>query len=1017
MKNLKLLILGIFAAGMFLTMAQPASATEYDIRGGGIFTINGAKFEQFTTEGSTGTGTFKPFLQVNQLGGHPKSPVYGFCTDLALGYTVAFYATEPTYAPTLAELPKVEVGGIDYIEFVCDNNQARNAESRQLTFDELKIYQTNNNLINYSTLSGLTPIRDLDSAGDNDILFDAQFGSGSGSGDMKILIPLSLFSMSYDYVIAWVSFGGYNPDPGNDSTAVESAHPNDDGFEEFGYLIYPTEPDTMVTIVTSAAPENIIYEDTTVDLTVTEINTGTAPLYNVSVTVDNGVGTLTATTATESGTDNDILDVGETWSWTVTGVIVNAQTTFTVTGYGETEPSGGDAITYPDYPNEQASITVYTIDPYTVINISSSATTVQTGDTVDLTVTEENSGDDDLTSPYVSVSPGGYTLNKASGYYTSGDTDGDGELDSGETWTWIITGVVVNSNTTFTATGHGTDSLGNDVTYPDYIDEQDTVDVDVVNPDTLVSIDSSAYLVQAGGTVTLTVTEDNTGGVDLTSPYVEVSPGGYTLNKASGYYTSGDTDGDGELDTDEVWRWDITGVVVNSNTTFTATGHGTDSLGNDVTYDEYPDEQDTVDVDVISPDTEVTIDASAYLIYASETVTLTVTEENTGDDDLTSPYVEVSPGGYTLNKASGYYTSGDTDGDGELDTDEIWTWIITGVVVNADTTFTATGHGTDSLGNDVTYPAHEDEQDTVDVDTINPNTTVTIDSDVYETTPGGNVWLTITETNTGDDPLDTVSVVVNDGTSDIALLTYNDTSWDTTGYVYVTDDDILEPGETWSWKIQVTISVDTTFTATGYGIDSLGNDVTAPYYEYEEDSVLVEVEQEFTRTWGFWKTHLYLVEWMFSTEPYSPHITYIYLGDWGDGDMEIYDVCDYMGLMWSAQSQNSDGSSRTKIDAARIHTAAIMNSYMPNGAPLPVSLAEIADILSSNNINDIRELGSLLAYYNESGEGVAFDPNVPPTGKTSGNIADPQGARDAGALCESYWDTETDISRGKGHNK
>ncbi|MFO7773192.1 MAG: hypothetical protein R6V59_04550, partial [Dehalococcoidia bacterium] len=51
---------------------------------------------------------------------------------------------------------------------------------------------------------------------------------------------------------------------------------------------------------------------------------------------------------------------------------------------------------------------------------------------------------------------------------------------------------------------------------------------------------------------------------------------------------------------------------------------------------------------VIRPDTEVTIDASAYLVYAGDTVDLTVTEENTGYDELTNPYVEVWKNGVLL---------------------------------------------------------------------------------------------------------------------------------------------------------------------------------------------------------------------------------------------------------------------------------------------------------------------------------------------------------------------------------
>jgi hypothetical protein len=130
-----------------------------------------------------------------------------------------------------------------------------------------------------------------------------------------------------------------------------------------------------------------------------------------------------------------------------------------------------------------------------------------------------------------------------------------------------------------------------------------------------------------------------------------------------------------------------------------------------------------------------------------------------------------------------------------------------------------------------------------------------------------------------------------------------------------------------------------------------------------------------------------------------------------------------MGLMWTNQSHNSDGTKREKIDAARIHTAhqalaAIMNDSMPGGANLDAWLIShditdsIAYILTHGNEKKIRELGSVLAAYNESGDNEALDPSLPPTGKT--NNGDPQGARNAGATCEPYWDTHPDTN---GNNK
>jgi len=476
--------------------------------------------------------------------------------------------------------------------------------------------------------------------------------------------------------------------------------------------------------------------------------------------------------------------------------------------------------------------------------------------------------------------------------------------------------------------------------------------------------------------------------------------------------------------------------VVNTDTTFTALGHGFDPLMNDISFaNDYTGEKDTVDVDVIAPNTVVTISANATMVYSGGAVDLTVYEENTGDVPLTSPSVDVNPGGYTLNKASGYYVEGDTDGDGVLNATEKWKWwkwVITGVVVNTDTTFTALGHGFDPLMNDISFANdYTGEKDTVDVDVINPHTTLTAFTYVYDTV-SGNVEITITDCNDGDAPL--TDAVVHLRANDVE---YGFSPMGRSSSYFDSGDDnpnpgdltgVLDPDECWTWVVNVLDNPVTYDPDTGEGLES----------EYQ--SFRIEVGNA-TRTWGFWKTHLWLVDYMLggSTEldPLDDYYTAvpivtlpIYFGNWTDGDGYVSNNCTYMALMWAKQSHNSDGVKREKIDAARIHTAhqalaAIMNSYMPGGESLPagINLTSIADTLSSDDITAIRNLGSALANYNESGDDEALDPSLPPTGRVyDDNIADPQGGRAEGAPCETSWDTPVPLSvasggKGKGKNK
>jgi hypothetical protein len=326
-----------------------------------------------------------------------------------------------------------------------------------------------------------------------------------------------------------------------------------------------------------------------------------------------------------------------------------------------------------------------------------------------------------------------------------------------------------------------------------------------------------------------------------------------------------------------------------------------------------------------------------------------------------------------------------------------------------------------------------------------PHTTINVTADFYETTPGGNVWLHICDTNDGEVPLTDpyVELWTNNGTGPVLIATLNATSSNFTGDYGVPY--VMDVGETWCWDYQVTLWVTTNITVIGHGTDPWGNPVdgsTYPgepgTYPSETDTITVRVGGA-TRTWGFWKTHMWLVNWML--DPAYGNVTLpINLGDWGQGSMNVTDNCTYMALMWANQASNSDGGKRAKIDAARIHTAqqalaAIMNDSMAGGASLLAWLIDndihdyptatdaralIADILTDGNEKQIRTLGSVLAGYNESGEGVALDPSLPPTGKT--NNADPQGARDVGATCETYWDTPTQGGAtskggGKGKNK
>ena len=847
---------------------------------------------------------------------------------------------------------------------------------------------------------------------------DVTWGDGGGNGD-AILDPDEAWNWTIPAVQVNADTTFTATGNGTDPLGNYITYPDYEE-ERDNVTVNTIAPNTMVNISASAY---LVYAGETVDLYITEYNNGDDPLTNVHVNLTYGTSTSTLdkTTATENITNDNILEVGETWSWTVSDVIVTSATTFNATGYGI--DSLGNPVTYPDYEGEQDNVTVYTIAPNTEVNISASAYLVVAGTNVTLYITEYNNGDDPLTNVSVTVAAGasviavldetdstwGYTINS------------DDVLDIGETWNWTIYNVTVDDETTFTATGNGTDSAGNPVTYPDYEDEQDEVTVYTLS--TNVSISTSAEVVVAGETVDLEVCEENDGDLNLSDVVVIVNNGSAdiaTLDWTDPTWDDGPGNDDEVLNPGEIWCWEIAGVTVDDEITFNATGNGTYD-GIEVTYTNDPDEQDEVTVYTLS--TNVSISTSADVVVAGESVNLTVCETNDGDLNLSDIVVVVDNGSgviATLDTDYSTWDYGSGNDDEILNPGETWCWNITGITVDDETTFTATGNGTYD-GIEVTYTNDPDEQKNVTVSTLSTN--VSIDADVYETLPGGNVRLTVCETNDGDLNLSDVVVVVSNDSEVIATLDENNIAFGDDN-----SNDRLDVGETWCWndttvpELKVAIDVDTNFTARGNGTaDGVVVDWTND--DDEEDMVLVEVGNA-TRTWGFWKTHLYLVEWMLndSVNGLGLGILPIDLGTWAVGDTNVSDNCSYMGLMWADQSKNSDGAMREQIDAARIHTAhqalaAIMNSYMPGGAPLPVTLESIADTLTNGNTKQIGDLGSELAGYNEAGERFALDPSLPPTGKVSGNIADPQGARLIGGPCEAFWDTEGTKTKGKGKNK
>jgi len=118
----------------------------------------------------------------------------------------------------------------------------------------------------------------------------------------------------------------------------------------------------------------------------------------------------------------------------------------------------------------------------TIIDVSASATEVAPGSTIQLYILETNNGIGAaaIHDVHVDLYEGSILIDQLTRLSPSfgGDAGNDRYLSVGETWTWTYE-VTVNADTRYTAIGYGICHY-QVITYPDYPDEMDYVDVTII---------------------------------------------------------------------------------------------------------------------------------------------------------------------------------------------------------------------------------------------------------------------------------------------------------------------------------------------------------------------------------------------------------------------------------------------------------------------------------------------------------------------------------------------------------
>jgi hypothetical protein len=186
-----------------LLSGQALNAALLNLGSSGSGSIDGAFFST-TDLHPTGTGVFDPFMTIQ------ASP-----TEQGYNSSVGNFDTkrEPVWNHEIqiSDLRVTTISGTDYFGFVVDINEPGNSKS-PITLDGLRIW-TSSTLQNSTSTDSKgvfngslgTLVYDM---GNNSVRYDDQ-QHGSGSGDLEIFVPVSLFgdTKSTDYVYMYQMWG------------------------------------------------------------------------------------------------------------------------------------------------------------------------------------------------------------------------------------------------------------------------------------------------------------------------------------------------------------------------------------------------------------------------------------------------------------------------------------------------------------------------------------------------------------------------------------------------------------------------------------------------------------------------------------------------------------------------------------------------------------------------------------------------------------------------------------------
>ncbi|WP_446346317.1 beta strand repeat-containing protein [Coleofasciculus sp. F4-SAH-05] len=420
-----------------------------------------------------------------------------------------------------------------------------------------------------------------------------------------------------------------------------------------------------------------------INYTYTLTNTGNVSLSDVTLSDDNftpaNTGDDFSPTLSSNGNGDNILDVGETWEYTASYTVTQADI-----------DSGADLVNVATVDTEQTDpktddekVDVIQEADFLLLKDADVTQVDADGDVINYTYTLTNTGNVSLTG--ITLSDDNFTPANTSDDFSpvlSTNGNGDNILDVGETWTYTASYTATQADIDNGADLVNVATADTDQTDPKT--DNETVDV-IQRPNLSIIKDADVSEVDAAGDViNYTYTLTNTGNQTLTN--VSLSDDNFTPADTSDDFNptfdSTSDDGNGVLDVGETWEYTASYTVtqtdidsgVNLVNVATADTDETDPKTDDETVNvlQIP----SITIDKVTSDGVVTGDNIG--VSAGQSITWTYKVTNDGNLNLSNINLSDDQQGAITNLVD------NGDGDSILAPDETWVYEASGTAIFGD---------------------------------------------------------------------------------------------------------------------------------------------------------------------------------------------------------------------------------------------------------------------------------------------------------------------------------------------